>query len=111
MYKQEFSKKQLMCHSQEAREEDFIMCLWMIEAIVAHFVKGLCGFANKLVFTTILSFGVSNASERKTRSRVDLRTACSVRSFTDPEKTVKMELLIAIFSLSTFTISLDSRFR
>lgn len=38
------------------------MCLWIIAAMVAYFVKGLCGFANTLVFTTILSFGVSNAS-------------------------------------------------
>ena len=38
------------------------MYLWMIAAFIAYFVKGLCGFANTLVFTTILSFGASNAS-------------------------------------------------
>lgn len=38
------------------------MYLWMIAAFTAYFVKGLCGFANTLVFTTILSFGASNAS-------------------------------------------------
>lgn len=38
------------------------MYLWIIAAIAAYFVKGLCGFANTLVFTTVLSFGVSNAS-------------------------------------------------
>lgn len=38
------------------------MCLWMIAAFTAYFVKGLCGFANTLIFTTILSFGASNAS-------------------------------------------------
>lgn len=38
------------------------MCLWMIAAFTAYFVKGLCGFANTLVFTTILSFGAANAS-------------------------------------------------
>jgi len=42
-------------------EED-CMYLWMIAAFTAYFVKGLCGFANTLVFTTILSFGASNAS-------------------------------------------------
>ena len=38
------------------------MFLWIIAAVVAYFIKGLCGFANTLVFTTILSFGASNAS-------------------------------------------------
>lgn len=38
------------------------MHLWMIASFIAYFVKGLCGFANTLVFTTILSFGASNAS-------------------------------------------------
>ena len=38
------------------------MYLWMLAAFTAYFVKGLCGFANTLVFTTILSFGMSNAS-------------------------------------------------
>ena len=38
------------------------MILWFIAAFTAYFVKGLCGFANTLVFTTILSFGAANAS-------------------------------------------------
>ena len=38
------------------------MALWIVAAFVAFFVKGLCGFANTLVFTTVLSFGASNAS-------------------------------------------------
>ena len=38
------------------------MILWFIAAFAAYFVKGLCGFANTLVFTTILSFGAANAS-------------------------------------------------
>lgn len=36
--------------------------LWILAAIAAYFIKGLCGFANTLVFTSILSFGVSNAN-------------------------------------------------
>lgn len=35
---------------------------WIIATICAFFVKGLCGFANTLVFTTILSFGNSNVN-------------------------------------------------
>lgn len=38
------------------------MFLFAIATLCAFFVKGLCGFANTLVFTTILSFGHSNAS-------------------------------------------------
>lgn len=38
------------------------MILWFIAAFTAYFVKGLCGFANTLIFTTILSFGAVNAS-------------------------------------------------
>ena len=38
------------------------MALWILAAFVAYFVKGLCGFANTLVFTTILSFGAANAN-------------------------------------------------
>jgi uncharacterized membrane protein YfcA len=38
------------------------MYLWVIAAVAAYFIKGLCGFANTLVFTSILSFGVPNAN-------------------------------------------------
>lgn len=36
------------------------MALWIVATIAAYFVKGLCGFANTLVFTSILSFGENN---------------------------------------------------
>ena len=36
------------------------MVWWIIAAVCAFFVKGLCGFANTLIFTTIMSFGLSN---------------------------------------------------
>ena len=36
------------------------MIWWIIASICAFFVKGLCGFANTLVFTTILSFSNNN---------------------------------------------------
>lgn len=38
------------------------MLYWIVATVAAFFVKGLCGFANTLVFTSILSFGVSNAN-------------------------------------------------
>ena len=34
----------------------------MLAAVVAYFIKGLCGFANTLVFTAILSFRSVNAN-------------------------------------------------
>lgn len=37
------------------------MILWMIAALAAFFVKGLAGFANTLVFSTMLSFRETNA--------------------------------------------------
>lgn len=36
------------------------MIWWMIASLCAFYVKGLCGFANTLVFTTILSFSNNN---------------------------------------------------
>ena len=36
------------------------MLYWIIATFCAFFIKGLCGFANTLVFSTILSFGVNN---------------------------------------------------
>ncbi len=38
------------------------MFCWIIAALCAFFIKGLCGFANTLVFTTVLSFGNSNVN-------------------------------------------------
>ena len=35
--------------------------VWLIVAtLAASFIKGVCGFANTLVFTTILSFSFNN---------------------------------------------------
>ncbi|MBP3279750.1 MAG: sulfite exporter TauE/SafE family protein [Butyrivibrio sp.] len=33
---------------------------WIIATLLAFYVKGLCGFANTLVFTSILTFGTAN---------------------------------------------------
>lgn len=38
------------------------MILWFIAAFAAYFVKGICGFANTLVFSSILSFGENNVN-------------------------------------------------
>lgn len=46
--------------NQEKKESIQKMKWWMIATVCAFFVKGLCGFANTLVFTTILSFTNDN---------------------------------------------------
>ncbi len=38
------------------------MLLWITATFTAFFVKGLCGFANTLVFTSLMSFATGNAS-------------------------------------------------
>ena len=37
-----------------------MMWLWIVATVVAFYIKGLCGFANTLVFDSILGFGASN---------------------------------------------------
>lgn len=38
------------------------MFLWILATLVAFFIKGLCGFANTLVFTSIMGFGEANVN-------------------------------------------------
>ncbi len=38
------------------------MTIWVIATFVAFYVKGVCGFANTLVFTSILSYGTANVN-------------------------------------------------
>ena len=38
------------------------MELWVLATVLAYFTKGLSGFANTLVFTSVLSFGAANAT-------------------------------------------------
>ena len=38
------------------------MTLWIIATLAAFFVKGLCGFANTLIFTSVLGFGIANVN-------------------------------------------------
>lgn len=38
------------------------MWIWILATLAAYFIKGLCGFANTLVFTSILAFGTTNVN-------------------------------------------------
>ena len=70
---------------------------------MAYFVKGLCGFANTLIFTTILSFGAANASI----SPVDvllgypanLIHACKNRRRLDPKVFCPLAMLVLAGSI------------
>ena len=38
------------------------MGLWIFATFTSYIIKGLCGFANTMVFTAMLSFGSVNAN-------------------------------------------------
>ncbi len=38
------------------------MWLWIVATVAAFFIKGLCGFANTLIFTSIMGFGANNVN-------------------------------------------------
>lgn len=38
------------------------MVLWIVATLTAFFIKGLCGFANTLIFTSIMGFGAANVN-------------------------------------------------
>ncbi|SFG70817.1 sulfite exporter TauE/SafE family protein [Oribacterium sp. WCC10] len=38
------------------------MILWILATVLAFYIKGLCGFANTLVFTAVLGFGEANVN-------------------------------------------------
>lgn len=72
--------------------------LWIIAVFIAFFVKGVCGFANTLVFSSIMSFGTNNINI----SPVDLLIGIPPnailvwknRSKVDPKICVPLALLV-----------------
>ena len=52
------------------------MYLWMLAAVVAYFIKGLCGFANTLVFP------FSNKGDVRVYSQKELRLFFESAGFT-----------------------------
>ena len=44
------------------KKQEQRMLLWMIATFAAFFIKGLCGFANTLIFTSIMGFGADNVA-------------------------------------------------
>ncbi len=79
------------------------MILWIIAAAAAYFIKGLCGFANTLVFTSILSFGAANANI----SPIDLLLGCPMnfiltwenRKSLDPKVYIPLAVMVLAGSI------------
>ena len=71
------------------------MYLWILAAVAAYFIKGLCGFANTLVFTSILSFGVPNANI----SPIDLLLTWKNRRSLDPKVYLPLAALVLAGSI------------
>lgn len=79
------------------------MYLWIIATTVSYFIKGLCGFANTLIFTSILSFGAANANI----SPIDLLLGCPAnliltwknRKSLDPKVWLPLSALVLAGSL------------
>lgn len=79
------------------------MLWWIAAALCAYFVKGICGFTNTLVFTTILSFADHNVNI----SPVDLLLGCPAnflmawreRRYMDRALCLRLSLLVAAGSL------------
>ena len=71
------------------------MYLWILAAVAAYFIKGLCGFANTLVFTSILSFGVANANI----SPIDLLLTWKNRKRLDPKVYLPLAALVLAGSI------------
>ena len=81
------------------------MVLWIASAFAAYFVKGVCGFANTLVLTSILSFRAVNADI----SPIDLLLgypsnlilAWRNRRSLDPKVWIPLSLLVLAGSIPT----------
>lgn len=73
------------------------MFIWIIAALAAYFVKGISGFANTLVLTSILSFGTSNVDI----SPVDLLLGIppNVVMVAKNRKTIKWSMVLPLAAL------------
>ena len=79
------------------------MNLWIIATVAAYYIKGLCGFANTLVFTSVLSFGESNAAispvDLLLGYPMNLILAWKSRKSLDPKIYVPLAMLVLMGSI------------
>lgn len=77
--------------------------IWILATVAAFFVKGLCGFANTLVFTSIMGFGANNVNI----SPVELVLGCpsnailvwNNRKSLDPKVYIPLSLMVLAGSI------------
>ncbi len=76
------------------------MIVWIIAALVAFFIKGLCGFANTLVFNSILTFGNNNILVSPTELLLGLPTnlILAVRERKSIQKSLCIPLAILVLA-------------
>ncbi len=79
------------------------MVTWIIATFAAFFIKGLCGFANTLVFTTILGFGVNNVNISPVELVLGFPSNCILtwknRKKLDPKIYIPMIALVLLGSI------------
>ena len=70
------------------------MLVWIIASLLAFFVKGLCGFANTLVFTSVLSLRNDNISISPVELLLGYPTNCII-AFKE-RKSIRMRICLPI---------------
>ncbi len=79
------------------------MEIWTLAALTAFFIKGLCGFANTLVFNSILTFGNNNILVSPTELLLGYPTnlviAVRERKSIDPKICIPLSILVLAGSI------------
>lgn len=80
------------------------MIYWIIATLCAFFVKGLSGFANTLVFTSILSFGTANINispvELILGYPTNLIISWKERKHIDPKVCIPLSVMVIVGSIA-----------
>lgn len=80
------------------------MIYWIIATLCAFFVKGLSGFANTLVFTSILSFGTANINispvELILGYPTNLIISWKERKYIDPKVCIPLSVMVIVGSIA-----------
>lgn len=79
------------------------MLIWIIASLLAFFVKGLCGFANTLVFTSVLSLGNDNIAISPVELLLGYPTNCIIafreRKYIRAKICIPISILVIIGSM------------
>ena len=95
---------------------DLTIILWITATFAAFFVKGLCGFANTLVFSSIMGFGVNNVNISPVELVLGFPSNCIMtwkhKEFLKPKLFVPITLMVLAGSIpGAFMLkTVDARF-